>query len=86
MDPESDQHQGSSSVYFVGSQGLQEPFSFLICPLSQGSLLPDNNIDGVCSLLEMHGNFILVNLVLHLPPVLCHTDFQCPAGLTNLDS
>ena len=42
MDSESDQHQGSSLVFFVGSQGLQEPISFPSCPPSQGSLLLAN--------------------------------------------
>ena len=51
MDPESDQHQGSLLVFFVGSQRLQEPFSLIpySCPPSQGSLLLAYN--GVCSLL-----------------------------------
>ena len=54
------------------------------CPPLQGSLLLANN--GVCSLLDMYDNSILGILVLHYPPVLCHVDFQCPPGLTNIGS
>ena len=39
MDPELDQHPGSSLVFFAGSQGLREPFFFPSYLPSQGSLL-----------------------------------------------
>ena len=41
-------------------------------------------IDGVYSLLDTNGNSILGILVLHRHPLLCHTDYQHPRGLTNI--
>ena len=54
MDPKLDQHPGSSLVSCVGSQGLQEPFSFpTVLPPKDLCFLP---VDGMCSFLDMHGN------------------------------
>ena len=68
MDPESDQHRGSSSIFSGGFQGLFKNSS------SPESLLL--TADGICSLLDMHGDSIVEIIALHHPLVLRHTDLQ----------
>ena len=84
IDPKVDQHQGSSWVFFAGSQGPQGPFfPTNVLPCKDPGFLP---VDVMCSLLDMHGNSIQRILALYRPPVLRHTNLQCPPGFTNVGS
>ena len=71
-----------------GEERLLKPASgaFLLPPVvfpcKDPCFLP---IDGMCSLLDMHSNSILEILVLHRPLVLCHMDFKCPPGFSDVE-
>ena len=65
-------HHWSSLLDLKGFKNLSP--SPVVLPHKDPCLLP---IDGVCSLLDMHGNSIIVIFVLHRSPAFCHMDFQC---------
>ena len=84
MDPKSDSIQVHHWSPLLDHKGFENPSSSPIClPPKDLCFLP---VDGMRSLLDMHGNSILRFLVLDHPSVLCHMDSQHPPGRLRSDS
>ena len=80
------QNQTSIQVHhwspLLDQKGFKNPSSSpIVLPPKDLCFLP---VDGMCSLLDMHGNSIPIILVLDRPSVLCHVDSQHPPGLSNI--